>query len=265
MKIACSVLLLIGTTLGGAVVARGHDTAAPGAGEKLGTVSFSTSCRPAVETAFNRALAMFHSFWFDPAATAFADVAKADPSCGMAYWGIAMTRLGNPFGWPPAEKPLVAGAQAPPSSSANAPERECRGAILFGTRREDPRYAGVAARRSARFSSTVSLPVMARRTTSSTTPRQASSAGAIASGPCAAIPVARRSPSPPASPPCGRSGRRTRGSRRNGPLPRAAGRMRPSPGRGGRTRRASAVAGRPRPRRHAPTRPRGARARESAS
>jgi hypothetical protein len=112
MKIACSVLLLIGTTLGGAVVARGHDTAAPGAGENLGTVSFSTSCRPAVETAFNRALAMFHSFWFDPAATAFADVAKADPSCGMAYWGIAMTRLGTPFGWPPAEKPLVAGAQA---------------------------------------------------------------------------------------------------------------------------------------------------------
>ncbi len=112
MKIACSVLLFIGMTLGGAVVARGHDAAEPGAKEKLGTVRFATSCRPAVEKAFDRAMAMFHSFWFDPAATAFAAVAEADPSCGMAYWGIAMTRLGNPFGWPPAEKQLVAGRQA---------------------------------------------------------------------------------------------------------------------------------------------------------
>ena len=90
-----------------------HDESTePSASEKLGTVNFATSCDPAVAAQFNRAMAMFHSFWFDPSAKAFAEVARDDPSCGMAYWGIAMTRLGNPFAWPPAEKPFLAGRQA---------------------------------------------------------------------------------------------------------------------------------------------------------
>jgi hypothetical protein len=108
-KLVASTLLLAGTTIGGASLAL---AAEPPAGEKFGTVTFATSCSPAVEKAFNRAMAMFHSFWFDPSAKAFAEVAKADPSCGMAHWGIALTRLGNPFGWPPAERQLAAGQQA---------------------------------------------------------------------------------------------------------------------------------------------------------
>jgi hypothetical protein len=111
MKLSSSFLLTCALV---AVPAYAHDddAAEPRAGEKLGTVDFSTSCNPAVAQEFNRAMAMFHSFWFDPSAKTFAHVARADPSCGMAWWGIALTRLGNPFAWPPAEKPFAAGQQA---------------------------------------------------------------------------------------------------------------------------------------------------------
>src|SRR5262249_29148079 len=32
----------------------------------------------------------------------FEYVAKADPECGMAFWGVALTLLNNPHGAPPA-------------------------------------------------------------------------------------------------------------------------------------------------------------------
>ncbi|MFZ3213280.1 MAG: tetratricopeptide repeat protein [Terriglobales bacterium] len=34
---------------------------------------------------------MMHSFWYEEAERTFKEVAKADPGCAMAYWGIAMT------------------------------------------------------------------------------------------------------------------------------------------------------------------------------
>jgi len=79
---------------------------------KLGTVEFPTSCSPAVQPDFNRAVALLHSFWFDAAAKAFDGVAAADPACGMAHWGMAMTGLANPFAWPPSSKALSEGASA---------------------------------------------------------------------------------------------------------------------------------------------------------
>lgn len=63
----------------------------------VGTVSFQTSCAPAAQEPFNRAVAYLHSFEFLNAISLFGDVSKADPSCGMAYWGIALSRWGNPF------------------------------------------------------------------------------------------------------------------------------------------------------------------------
>ena len=53
--------------------------------EKLGTTHFVTSCTRAVQPAFDRAVALLHSFDFPRAAAAFESVASADPSCGMAY------------------------------------------------------------------------------------------------------------------------------------------------------------------------------------
>ena len=40
---------------------------------------------------------MLHSFWFEQAHAAFDEIARDDPGCGMAQWGIAMTLLGNPY------------------------------------------------------------------------------------------------------------------------------------------------------------------------
>ena len=60
-------------------------------GEKLGRVNFAVSCNAAAQRQFNRAVALLHSFWYDEAARGFGDVAKSDPKCGMAYWGVAMS------------------------------------------------------------------------------------------------------------------------------------------------------------------------------
>ena len=69
-----------------------------GAGmEKLGTVKFSTSCAPAAQPSFARAMALMHSFEFAPAIDSFTAAATADPGCAIAYWGIALSRWGNPF------------------------------------------------------------------------------------------------------------------------------------------------------------------------
>jgi len=72
-----------------------------GSTEQLGQVHFPVAYSTDVQPQFDRGVALLHSFAFDASAQAFAAVAQQDPSCGMAYWGIAMTRLGNPFNWPP--------------------------------------------------------------------------------------------------------------------------------------------------------------------
>ncbi len=65
-----------------------HDHGIP---EQLGKVSFPISCAPAVQEQFNRAVALLHSFAYASAEEAFQVVAKKDPQCGMAHWGVAMT------------------------------------------------------------------------------------------------------------------------------------------------------------------------------
>jgi len=83
-----------------------------GAADQLGEVSFTTSCAPAVQKDFNRAVALLHSFWFDAGGKAFAAVAQADPTCAMAHWGTAMIKLGNPLAIPTMPKALEEGAAA---------------------------------------------------------------------------------------------------------------------------------------------------------
>jgi len=62
-----------------------------GVPEKLGNVSFPISCLPAVQQLFDRGVALLHSFAYTPAENAFQGVARLDPQCAMAHWGIAMT------------------------------------------------------------------------------------------------------------------------------------------------------------------------------
>jgi tetratricopeptide (TPR) repeat protein len=59
--------------------------------ERLGTVSFSVSCAPAVQARFTRGVALLHDFWYQEAQRQFEEIAKADPDCAMAHWGVAMS------------------------------------------------------------------------------------------------------------------------------------------------------------------------------
>ena len=61
------------------------------ADENVGTVSFPTSCAPAVQSQFERGVALLYSFEYEVADAQFEEVAKKDPGCAMAYWGQAMT------------------------------------------------------------------------------------------------------------------------------------------------------------------------------
>ncbi len=78
----------------------------------VGTVSFETSCAPAVKAPFNHAVAELHSFWFPEARAGFEGVLKTDPSCAIAYWGIALTYWGNPFAGLRAPQAITAGKAA---------------------------------------------------------------------------------------------------------------------------------------------------------
>lgn len=89
-----------------------HDHASGAPPEPLGEVSFAVSCTPQAQKSFNRAMALFHSFWFDPARRAFAQVLELDPKCAMAHWGISFMSMGNPLAWPPGPQALQAGAEA---------------------------------------------------------------------------------------------------------------------------------------------------------
>jgi tetratricopeptide (TPR) repeat protein len=63
--------------------------------EKLGKVTFPTSCDPKVQAEFERGVAMIHSYWFLIARRTFEGVLRQDPNCAIAYWGIALDLLNN--------------------------------------------------------------------------------------------------------------------------------------------------------------------------
>src|SRR6266852_2293085 len=59
--------------------------------QEIGSVHFSTSCSKAVERSFNGAVALLHSFQYEQARQAFAEISGQDPKCAMAQWGVAMS------------------------------------------------------------------------------------------------------------------------------------------------------------------------------
>ncbi|MEO6525579.1 MAG: hypothetical protein ABIP93_03030 [Gemmatimonadaceae bacterium] len=65
--------------------------------ERLGTVHFATSCSPAVNSQFDRAVALLHSFEFGASIKAFDQILATDSTCAMAHWGIALSRWTNPM------------------------------------------------------------------------------------------------------------------------------------------------------------------------
>jgi hypothetical protein len=80
--------LILGLALGAAIlvaapVAADHDH--DHGAESLGKVAFPVSCQPGQQAAFNRAVALVHSFGRARRAR-FQEIATADPQCAMAQW-----------------------------------------------------------------------------------------------------------------------------------------------------------------------------------
>ncbi|HYC63184.1 MAG TPA: hypothetical protein VEC14_00520 [Reyranellaceae bacterium] len=97
--------------------------AAQPAAEALGKVTFETSCSPEAQAAFNRGMLFQHSFWYRASQRSFENALKADPQCGIAYWGIALSLLWNPH-LPPPPRNLAAGASALDKAANAVPKTE---------------------------------------------------------------------------------------------------------------------------------------------
>jgi Tfp pilus assembly protein PilF len=78
---------------------------------QLGKVSFETSCTADAAALFHRGLGWLHSFEYEEAARTFARAAEADRSCGIAYWGAAMSYY-HPLWAPPSAAELEKGRSA---------------------------------------------------------------------------------------------------------------------------------------------------------
>lgn len=100
---------------------------------ELGSVQFPVTCNAQAQTLMNTGVAMMHSFWFAEARKTFESVLKADPTCGVAYWGIAITHFGNPFGGGPRAEGSKAGLDAAE-----------RGAAIGGKSARDQGYIDAA-------------------------------------------------------------------------------------------------------------------------
>jgi len=92
--------------------------------EKLGQVSFPVSCTPEAQKLFNRAMALYHSFHWVAVRNAFNDVLKADPSCAMAHFGLALAAADNPYVWPLTGKALEVGLAEAQQAKALGPKTQ---------------------------------------------------------------------------------------------------------------------------------------------
>jgi hypothetical protein len=104
-----SVAFIAATAL--TTISLGQPALGQSAGEKLGDVHFPISCVE-VQPEFDRAVALLHNFFFPETVKAFRAVIAKDPSCAMAYWGLAMSQRPNPLVPPFAPTLLKAGWEA---------------------------------------------------------------------------------------------------------------------------------------------------------
>ena len=120
MQLILMLLLLVPAL---SIAQEEHKHPAP---EKLGALSFPTSCQPHTQQEFNRAVALLHSFAYSAAETAFRTVAEQDPQCAIAHWGIAMTHFHQLWDLPP----------SPPDTSAAQKELKHAATLEEASQRE---------------------------------------------------------------------------------------------------------------------------------
>ncbi len=102
--------------------------------QQLGTVRFKTSCNEVAQRRFDRGMRYQHSYWYIPAKEVFEEALKADPTCAVAYWGIALTLLDNPHNAIPQSNlaPGLAAVQKAKAMGAKTErEREYINALLL--------------------------------------------------------------------------------------------------------------------------------------
>jgi protein SCO1/2 len=65
--------------------------------QPLGTLRFPISCGWRVQQDFTTATSLLHLFQFEAAEKLYRDIIDREPDCAIAYWGIAISRRGNPM------------------------------------------------------------------------------------------------------------------------------------------------------------------------
>ena len=78
----------------------------------LGKVSFPVSCNAAASKHFESGMLSQYNYFWQPARKAFEAAAAADPACGMAHYGVAVTHMDNILAGAPAPKQLADGREA---------------------------------------------------------------------------------------------------------------------------------------------------------
>ncbi len=123
MKILALSLLTLTAFPAVAQMSMDHPMPADALSEKLGVVSFPVSCSPSTQAPFNRGVALLHDFWYSEAQRQFEAIIKADPTCAMAHWGLAMSEFHQIWNRP-GEDTMKSGwaemqkAQTPPAKTA---------------------------------------------------------------------------------------------------------------------------------------------------
>jgi hypothetical protein len=123
VRVVALVLLAVGRA-----AAQEHMHPQDASPERLGTVHLQTSCSPTVAPAYDRGVALLHSFEFGASIRAFTGVLAVDSTCAMANWGIALSRWGNPMAAgvrsPAQLQPGRVASELAVRASAGATERE---------------------------------------------------------------------------------------------------------------------------------------------
>lgn len=120
-------LILTAVAFAVSVGAASRGNARPAQSEKSGTfgkVHFPVSCTPGAQEQFDRAVAMLHSFFYPETVKAFTQVAETDPTCAMAYWGIAISQRPNPLVPPFSPQALKQGYDAVEKGKSLGPKTQ---------------------------------------------------------------------------------------------------------------------------------------------
>ena len=79
---------------------------------KLGKITFPVSCNAQASHAFTDGMLLQYNYHWGPAKKAFENAAAADPACGMAHYGVAVTLMDNILAGAPSPKQLADGKAA---------------------------------------------------------------------------------------------------------------------------------------------------------